>query len=146
MRRVAQLYICARNPMPAAAGNRPTLSWSADVCSSMGRGVASHNSHAVVAVCRSRDTHRLGTTCVGGTIAANKRCSFYRAGCAIHSSSSWAPWSGDSALGFLLSLALLTVVGLGNLQQAVIRPSAVATSLFHRTGARLRQSRASSAC
>jgi len=87
----------------------------ADVYSSICRGVVPDHPHAVVTVCGSRGAHRLGTTGVGRRYPRNGRPSFHCVSCAIDDGGCRSTRIGDSAVGRLLSLALLAVVGFGDL-------------------------------
>src|ERR1700751_396463 len=93
-------------------------------CASRGRvdvvlssccGAASNNPHAVVTVRGSCSARSVGKTGVARRYAQNGRLSLRCLGCAIDNGGRRSARIGNSALGRFPSLALLTVVGLGDL-------------------------------
>ena len=99
----------------AAVGNEPTAKGESRCLFIDWRGVASDKPHAVVTIGRNHRARRLGTTCIGARYPRNERPSLRRVGCAIDDGGCRSTRVGDSAVGRLLSMVLLTVVGLGDL-------------------------------
>jgi hypothetical protein len=65
--------------------------------------------------CGSRGARSVGTTGVGRRHAQNGHLSLRSIGCAIGNGGCRSARIGDSAVGDFLSLALLAIVGLGDL-------------------------------